>query len=68
MADGWQKTTRSQGKYGRLRQMLRRRRLSRLRFTALPSLRRTTKFDRGLLDRSGSKNSGSNPIHQALDG
>jgi len=28
---------------GRLRQMLRRRRLSLLRFTALPSLRRTTK-------------------------
>ena len=44
MAGGWQKTTRLPGRKGRLRQMLRRRRLSRLRFTALPSLRRTTKI------------------------
>ena len=43
-AGGWQKTTKLRGKKGRLRQMLRNLRLSRLRFTALPSLRRTTKI------------------------
>lgn len=42
-ASGWQRTTKFLGRKGRLRQIWRNRRLRRLRTTAFPSLRRTTK-------------------------
>lgn len=47
-AGGWQRMTKLRGRKGRLRQIWRKRRLRRLRTTALPSLRRTTKTWRRL--------------------